>query len=81
METKFEERTLQFFDAVDEIFDVLVGKTLTFIEALGIEDAAQYPDDSDGGGKGWAVNRVIKTLIREAQNEIKDKYPNFKDLK
>jgi len=79
MKERFEKRTEQFFDAVDELFDELMARTMTIFEALGIVTGEDWsPPRSE---KDEAIRRMVKDVVRDIQNRVKDEYPNYKDLK
>ena len=76
----FEKRTKQFFDAVDELFNELLARILTILEALGVMTTGQR-DLPIEQRKEEAMKRLIKDVVRDIQNRIKDEYPNYKELK
>lgn len=82
LKTKFEGRTEQFFNAVDKLFDEMTGKIFTIMEALGFLKGKDFEPPITGDEvKETAIKRLIKTAVRKTQDRIKDKYPNYKDLK
>ena len=62
---------------VDQIFDELVGKLLTFVESLGFVEDRKYSTSADTIVefiKGKAVHSMVRTFVREAQNRLKEEY-------
>jgi len=88
LEKKFESSAIgehQWFMAftiIDEIFDEMVAKIMTALEAIGAikgiwstKDHAVNPSSPEAQSQYGARRRLFKSIIRETQDRVKEELP------
>ena len=77
-----EHQWFMAFTIIDEIFDEMVAKIMTALEAIGAiegiwstKDHAVNPSSPESESKYGARRRLFKSIIRETQDRIKEELP------
>ena len=71
IEDEDEKRLIIRYQIIDELFDELLAKLLTFMEACGFcEDGTPLRST-----KSKSTRRAVKSIVREIQNRVKDEVP------